>query len=185
MICPDPGGTTPVPDSVTSAELAAIAAAPGPLQPAECAELARRAAAFIDTGALDRTGPGSYLLLWRDENSEAWLNTWWERRDTGYHDHQGSCVGVYVLDGAATQEGLPVGGPRRPRRFVAGESFSFPGSGIHRMDHDAGAVTIHVYSPPLRTIGHYEIIDGELHRFPGRADEGSPPSPKLLRALEP
>jgi hypothetical protein len=41
------------------------------------------------------------------------------------------------------------------------------------------------HSPPLHTIGHYEIIDGELHRYPGRADEGSPPSPKLLRALEP
>ncbi|HTF45975.1 MAG TPA: hypothetical protein VK735_00850 [Pseudonocardia sp.] len=169
---------------VTPAELAALAASDRPFLPAECADLARRASAFVDTGALDRTGPGSYLLLWRDENSEAWLNTWWESRDTGYHDHQGSCVGVYVLEGTATQEGLPIGRPRQPRRYRAGESFSFPGSGIHRMDHDAGAVTIHVYSPPLRTIGHYEIIDGELHRTPGAADEGSPVSPRLLRALD-
>jgi hypothetical protein len=169
---------------VTPAELATLAASDRPFLPVECADLARRASAFVDTGALDRTGPGSYLLLWRDDNSEAWLNTWWEPRDTGYHDHQGSCVGVYVLEGTATQEGLPIGGPRRPRRYRAGESFSFPGSGIHRMDHDAGAVTIHVYSPPLRTIGHYEIVEGDLHRTAGAADEGSPVSPRLLRALD-
>jgi hypothetical protein len=52
------------------------------------------------------------------------------------------------------------------------------------MDHDAGAVTIHVYSPPLRTIGHYEIVEGDLHRTAGAADEGSPVSPRLLRALD-
>jgi hypothetical protein len=165
------------------ADLAELAASSRQLHPEECANLAFRASAFVDTNALDRSGPGSYLLLWRDENSEAWLNTWWERRDTGYHDHQGSCVGVYVIEGSATQEGLPIGGPRRVQRYSAGDSFSFPGSGIHRMDHDAGAITVHVYSPPLRAIGHYEIVEGELHRIPGPADEGSLPSPELLRAL--
>jgi hypothetical protein len=171
----------PTPIDITA--LAELGVSGRPLVPEECADLARRAVAFVDIAALDRSGPGSYVLLWRNDHSEAWLNTWWESRDTGYHDHQGSCVGVHVLEGTAWQEGLPVAGPRRARRYGPGESFSFPGSGVHRMDHDAGAITIHVYSPPLEAIGHYEIIDGELHRTAGPADEGSPASPHLLDAL--
>ncbi len=50
------------------------------------------------------------------------------------------------------------------------------------MDHDAGAVTVHVYSPPLRAIGHYEVVDGLLQRTPV-PDEASPESPRLLRSL--
>lgn len=154
-----------------------------PLTPDECAELARRAGALVDVAALDRSGPGEAVLLWRNEHSEAWLNTWWEPRDTGYHDHEGSCVGVHVLAGHATNEGLHVDGSRRVRRFGAGDTFRMPGSAIHRMDHDAGAVTVHVYAPPIRTLGHYEIIEGELRRLAGPPDEASPPSPALLAAL--
>jgi hypothetical protein len=51
------------------------------------------------------------------------------------------------------------------------------------MDHDAGAVTVHVYSPPLAAIGYYEVVDGLLQRTPGPPDEGSPESPRLLGTL--
>jgi hypothetical protein len=168
---------------VDIAAVARLARSGGPLGPEDCADLASRAAAFVDLGAVDRSGPGSFLLLWRTEHSEAWLNTWWEPRDTGYHDHAGSCVGVHVLEGTATNEGLPVGGARRVRHHRAGDTFSLPGTAIHRMDHQPGAVTVHVYAPPIRTLGHYEIIDGELHRVPGSPDEASPASPVLLAAL--
>jgi hypothetical protein len=40
-----------------------------------------------------------------------------------------------------------------------------------------------VYSPPIREIGHYEIVSGELRREPGKPDEGSPPSPALSATL--
>ena len=153
------------------------------LSPEECAALARSAAELVDLAALERRGEGSFELLWRNEHSEAWLNTWWEPRDTGFHDHGGSSVGVYVLEGTARAEALAVGGPRRIVDYRAGESFSSPVTGIHRMDHDAGAVTIHVYSPPLSVIGHYEVVDGELHRHAGAPDDISPPSPGLSAAL--
>jgi hypothetical protein len=164
-------------------ELAALAATNRPFHPDECAERARRAAAVIG-----RAGPlpdeaGASYALWQDEHSVAWLNVMREPRDTGYHDHDGSAVGVCVLRGSVTNEGLPVGGPRRVHRYGPGDSFSFPGSGIHRMDHDAGAVTVHVYSPPLRAIGYYEVVDGLLQRTPGPPDEASPESPWLLAAL--
>ena len=123
--------------------------ASGPSRPRRPPDVAARAASRVDLDALPRTGTGEAVLLWRDEHSEGWLNTWWESRDTGYHDHDGSCVGVHVLAGRASNEALVVGTERDVRAYGAGESFSFPGSGIHRMDHDAGAVTIHVYSPPL------------------------------------
>jgi hypothetical protein len=154
------------------------------LEADECAALARTAAALIDLRELDRTGTGSARLLWRTAHSEAWLNTWWEARDTGFHDHDGSCVGVHVLAGRAANESLTVDAPRNVRWFGAGESFAFVGSGIHRMDHAAGAVTIHVYSPPIGSIGHYELVDGELRRTPGAPDEESPPSPALTGSLE-
>src|SRR5688572_3403007 len=155
------------------------------LTPEECIALARSAAERIDLGALERGGEGSFELLWRDDHSEAWLNTWWEPRDTGFHDHGGSCVGVHVLEGRASSEPLVVGGgASRARTYGAGESFSAPATGIHHVDHDRGAVTIHVYSPPLSEIGHYEVVDGELRRHAGSPDEVSPPSPGLSAALD-
>jgi hypothetical protein len=161
----------------------ALAESDHDLNPDECAALARAAASLVDVTALTRQGEGSFELLWRNEHSEAWLNTWWEARDTGFHDHGGSCVGVHVLEGRARAEALIVGGGRRVAEYGAGESFSAPATGIHRMDHEPGAVTIHVYSPPLTVIGHYDVVDGELRRRAGPPDEGSPPSPGLFAAL--
>ena len=154
-----------------------------PLQPDECAWMAKRAAGLLDPDALAQARAGASVVLWADEHSVSWLNAMPERRDTGYHDHDGSAVGVYVIEGSVTNEGLPIGAPRRVHRYGPGDSFSFPGSGIHRMDHDAGAVTVHVYSPPLRAIGYYEVVDGLLQRTPGPPDEASPESPLLLTAL--
>ena len=74
------------------------------LEPDECAAVARRAAAIVDPSAFDRSGPGEAVLLWRTAESEAWLNTWWQPRDSGYHDHDGSGGGVHVLAGEVTGE---------------------------------------------------------------------------------
>ena len=87
-----------------------------------------------------------------------------------------------MIDGIARNEALMFGGERRVREYHAGDSFSFPGDGIHRMEHDPGAITIHVYSPPIRSLGHYELVDGMLQRTPGDPDDPSPPSDQLLAA---
>jgi hypothetical protein len=150
------------------------------LPPDECAALAGRGAALVDASALP---PDASEMLWEDEDSVAWLEVSSRRRDTGFHDHDGSAVGVYVIAGDVSNEGLPVGGSRLVRRYAAGDSFSVPGTGIHRMVHEAGAVTVHVYSPPLRAIGYYEIVDGLLQRTPGPPDAPSPESPRLLAAV--
>ena len=154
-----------------------------PLQPDECAAMARRAADLVDVAGLRQAEIAASTVLWQDEESIAWLNVMPESRDTGYHDHDGSAAGIYVIEGTVTNEGLPLGGPRRPRHYGPGDSFALPGSAIHRMYHDAGAVTIHVYSPPLRAIGYYEVVGGLLQRTPGPPDEASPESPRLLDSL--
>jgi len=154
-----------------------------PLPPDECAALAERAAGLLDPAAPAKARAAGSVVLWENEHSVSWLNAMPERRDTGYHDHDGSAVGVYVIEGSVTNEGLPVGGPWRVHRYGPGDSFSFPGSGIHRMDHDAGSITVHVYSPPLRSIGYYEVAGGLLQRTPGPPDQASPESPRLLAAL--
>jgi hypothetical protein len=51
------------------------------------------------------------------------------------------------------------------------------------MDHQAGAVTIHVYSPPIQAIGHYDLYDGQLRRTQVLPDQPSPPSAALYEAL--
>jgi hypothetical protein len=155
----------------------------GALTPAECAAQAGRAAALVDVPALLGARAAGSVVLWHDDDSIAWLNVMLDPRDTGFHDHDGSAAGVYVIRGSVTNEGLPIGGIRRVHRYGSGDSFWVPASGIHRMNHDAGAVTVHVYSPPLRSIGYYEIVDGLLQRTPGSPDEESPESPRLLTAL--
>jgi len=165
------------------AELERLASGADPLTPAECMRRAQRAAAALDLAALDRTSAGDAVLLWRSDASEAWLNLWWQPRDTGFHDHDGSCVGVYVIEGTARNEGLMIGEPRLVNEYGPGDCFAFPGNGIHRMEHEAGAVTIHVYSPPIRSIGEYELEDGALRRRPVGPDEPSAASPHLLATV--
>jgi hypothetical protein len=149
----------------------------------ECAALAQRAAAHVNVDTLPRNGDSKSVVLWEDEDCVAWLNVELDERDTGYHDHDGSAAGIYVLGGCVTNEGLPIAGNRRVHRYGPGDSFCLPATGIHRMNHDAGSVSVHVYSPPLRAIGSYEVVNGLLQRTPGPPDEASPESPRLLAAL--
>jgi hypothetical protein len=163
------------------------AAASSPYSPEECAALAANAAAEVDVPAHVREGEHQriYERLWKDERSEAWLVSWWEPRDTGYHDHDGSSGGICVLEGRVTEEPLVVSGAARVNEYGAGQTLSFAGHHIHRMHHDPEAVTIHVYSPPITRIGSYEIVNGVLTRTPCSPDEESPASPALDEALGP
>jgi hypothetical protein len=169
---------------VDRAALTQLAGGAAPLTPSECMKCAEGAALALDVSVLDRASAGDALLLWRSEASEAWLNLWWRPRDTGYHDHDGSCVGVYVIEGVARNESLVIGRARRVHEYQPGDGFALPGTGIHRMEHDPGAITVHVYSPPLRSIGEYELEGGELRRRPVPPDEPSAASPRLVAALE-
>jgi hypothetical protein len=144
------------------------------LGPEECAAVARDVAGLLASAA--PAEEGGFTLLWRTAHSEGWLNVWPEAREAGFHDHDGSSVGVHVLEGTASNDGISLDGEPTVRRFGAGDSFSLGPDRIHRMIHDAGSTTVHVYSPPLRAIGDYSVIDGELRRLTHAPDVMSPPS---------
>jgi mannose-6-phosphate isomerase-like protein (cupin superfamily) len=122
------------------------------------------------------------LLLTAD--MEVWLIHWEEGHDTGFHDHDRSGGHVMVVSGTVREERLVVGGQPSSRVVSAGESFSFEPADIHRVTHVEGApaVTIHVYSPPLHSMGAYEVTDGgRLGRPPVRADMAEPVHAQISR----
>jgi hypothetical protein len=108
--------------------------------------------------------------LYRDTNLDVWLICWLNAQDTGYHDHDLSSGAVYVCEGTlcedyfhADAEGW-ISVKTRPR--PAGEAFDFDGASIHGMRHAGGppVTSIHVYSPALWRMGHYEPGLGGLRR---------------------
>ena len=63
-------------------------------------------AALEEPAVRSATGETELVVLWEDEDSIAWLNVARDPRDTGFHDHDGSSVGVYVIAGSVTNEVL-------------------------------------------------------------------------------
>jgi predicted metal-dependent enzyme (double-stranded beta helix superfamily) len=97
----------------------------------------------------------------------AWLICWMEDHDTGFHDHDISDGAVAVVSGCVREERLSIDGSRSDKLVRAGESFSFSAADIHRVRHAGAspAVTLHVYSPPLLSMGAYVVSeDGRLER---------------------
>jgi predicted metal-dependent enzyme (double-stranded beta helix superfamily) len=110
----------------------------------------------------------TYALLRDDDAVTAWVICWSDGHDTGFHDHDGSAGAVHVVAGRVVEERLRVGGPPARRVAEPGDGFGFRADDIHRVLHGGGppAVTIHVYSPPLRRQGGYVIEDdGTLRRL--------------------
>jgi hypothetical protein len=72
-----------------------------------------------------------------------------------------------VIQGQVIEERLRLSGPPAKRVAGPGDSFDFGPDDIHRVRHAGGppAVTIHVYSPPLRRQGAYLVEpNGTLRR---------------------
>lgn len=104
-------------------------------------------------------GQRHYELLRHDETIMAWVISWMDDHDTGFHDHDVSAGAVAVARGRIREERLHLGAPPSSNTYVAGDVFDFEASDIHRVAHAGGgpAVTIHVYSPPLWRMGAYVI----------------------------
>lgn len=108
-----------------------------------------------------------YEQIWDERDLNAWLICWSRDHDTGFHDHERSAAVIAVTDGQVLEERLRLQGEPRSRLLGPGSSVYVPPAAIHRVLHCgvAPAVTIHAYSPPLRTTGAYRLgPDGELER---------------------
>jgi predicted metal-dependent enzyme (double-stranded beta helix superfamily) len=118
-------------------------------------------------------------LLHRSRNLDVWLICWLDFQETGLHDHDRSAGAVHVCKGALIEDVLSLetsGALRaRPHERSAGTTFGFGGSHIHGVRH-AGtrpATSIHVYSPALLSMGHYEVTaDGGLERIVRSYEQG-------------
>ena len=105
-----------------------------------------------------------YQQLYRDPNLDVWLICWVDGQNTGYHDHDRSSGAVCVCDGMLLEDWFRVeedGWVReRTTEHGAGGRFDFDASDIHGVRHpgpDAPpATSIHLYSPALWRMGHYE-----------------------------
>jgi predicted metal-dependent enzyme (double-stranded beta helix superfamily) len=109
---------------------------------------------------LHQDGARWYTRLHLDDDVEVWLLTWAQDTFTEMHDHGGS-VGAYrVVEGVLTEDWAAPGRIRR-RTFAAGRTMAFGAEHIHDVTNQRPepAVSIHAYSPPLRTMTYY-LPDG-------------------------
>jgi quercetin dioxygenase-like cupin family protein len=127
-----------------------------------------------------------YTRILHNDNVEAYVICWLEGHDTGYHDHDVSGGAVAVVDGQIREDRLTIGGPPLTKLLAGGQSTTFDAAAIHRVQH-AGhgpAVTIHVYSPPIRQMGQYEFEEGgTLRRYARASDEELKPAGSEVRAV--
>jgi hypothetical protein len=104
--------------------------------------------------------------LYRDPHLDVWLICWLNAQDTGYHDHDQSSGAVYVVDGRLYEDYFhrdEDGWIReKTREHHPGSLLQFDSAYIHGLRHAGGppATSIHVYSPALWRMGHYEPDDG-------------------------
>ena len=95
---------------------------------------------------------------------DVWLLCWLDVQETGLHDHDLSAGALYVCGGTLVEDVLrfsasgSLGTARR--QLHAGASRAFDVGHIHSVSHVgvAPATSIHVYSPALRGMGHYEWV---------------------------
>jgi hypothetical protein len=100
--------------------------------------------------------------LYRDPHLDVWLICWLNAQDTGYHDHDLSSGAVYVVEGKICEDYFHRGEDgwirERTHEREAGSLLQFDSAYIHGLRHAGGppATSIHVYSPALWRMGHYE-----------------------------
>jgi predicted metal-dependent enzyme (double-stranded beta helix superfamily) len=154
----------------------------------ECAELAVAIAAeprFWSEFVRHDPNQRYFFQLYRDPNLDIWLICWLEAQDTGYHDHDVSMGAVCIVEGALCEDYLyrdEDGWIReKTRQRAAGDVWHFDASSIHGLRHSGGprATSIHVYSPALWRMGHYEAGPiGLLRESITYADETAAAAPE-------
>ncbi len=99
---------------------------------------------------------------------DVWLIRWGAGSTTEMHDHGGSAGALYVAAGALVEYRpgrQPAEKPRR-RRLDPFTYRAMRADHMHRVtnESDAVAASLHVYSPPLTTMQHYDVAAGGVPR---------------------
>jgi len=96
------------------------------------------------------------------ETYDAWLIHWPVGTGLEAHDHGGS-TGAFAVVSGVLDEDVERDGETVTRRVPAGQSVTFGGDHVHAVVNrgEAGATSVHVYSPPLSSMSFYrESADG-------------------------
>ena len=115
--------------------------------------------------------------VFRNSAYDIWLIRWGVGSRTVLHDHGGSAGALYVVSGELVEERPNPTGVGRPLRHRLREFDHRPmaSSHVHEIANATAreAASIHVYSPPLESMNHYERTHGSQIRMIRReADRG-------------
>jgi hypothetical protein len=108
-----------------------------------------------------------YRLLYEDDRTDIWVLCWMPGQSTGFHDHDGSDVGIAIARGMVVERQLRLPTGATSLELRPGATRRGPAGYIHSVAHGEGApaVSIHCYSPPLMKVGQYRVdSDGVLRR---------------------
>jgi cysteine dioxygenase len=114
------------------------------------------------------------ILLWGDW--EVMLIAWQSGQITPIHDHRGVLGGMVILSGALVEErfSTPTGRPEISdnRKRPVGDLSDIGPAVLHRLTGlTSRAVSLHVYRPPLRTMGIWDG-NGMISIMPSAFDVG-------------
>ncbi|MDQ1480629.1 MAG: hypothetical protein QOI44_1490, partial [Actinomycetota bacterium] len=114
-----------------------------------------------------RPGERSSSRVFCSETHDIWLIRWGAGSRTELHDHGDSAGALYVVGGELVEHRPnPAGRGRSLRRVLRQlDDRPMPPSHIHEIanESDTVATSVHVYSPPLATMHHFDLSpDSEL-----------------------
>jgi predicted metal-dependent enzyme (double-stranded beta helix superfamily) len=125
--------------------------------------------ARFDVVAEPRPGERTSARVRLGATHDIWLIRWGAGSQTVLHDHGGS-AGVHYVAAGRLAEYRPdpaVVGSRLRRELRECDHRTMSRAHLHEVSNEsaAGAASIHVYSPPLETMGQYEVSDGSRPRM--------------------
>lgn len=159
---PHPAGSAVLAGPAGSAG-SAVLAGPAGLGPAQLIAVAERLCQVVDPGQPRPDGHGRWWRhLGQATEWEAWLEGWPAGDRIELHDHGGSATAIRVVAGRLLETAVGTGGRLTRRRLEAGSTTWLPPSHVHDLVNvDAvPALSVHVYSPPLRTMTYYTQASG-------------------------
>lgn len=130
-------------------------------------DLARRPDAWSASVRFDLT-ERYFSRLHLDADVEIWLICWDLGQDTLLHDHGGSVGAFAVASGCLVEDyGTTTSDGLRTRRHQAGGSVAFGRTYLHNLVNvgTEPAVSIHAYSPPLRSMNFYTWLPSGIHHL--------------------
>lgn len=109
-----------------------------------------------------------FSRLHLDDDLEVWLICWDLGQDTLLHDHGGSTGAFTVVQGSIMEDyGSVRTGSLRTRQHTAGDTVGFGADYLHNLVNVGiePSVSIHAYSPPLRTMNFYCWLPTGMHHL--------------------